>query len=172
MVKRNVEGPAHSLLTDAMKHVCEFCNSSLFYIADTDSDENTDLSYDTKAWKWENSAPTLPHGNMCTLKIMCASCGKVSGKLLFCFDVCSICATPAVTATHIACVAAGIPPAGGGGANNLAGLYLTPLGGGDAGKSFLIASNTEADPTVITVSSAINNNTATEIIMISSWQVF
>jgi len=171
MANKNVEGPAHPLLTDAMKHVCEFCNGTTFQIVNTDSDESTDLPYDTKAWGWENSTPTLPYGNMCVLKLLC-QCGKISGKLLFCFDIASICATPAVTATHIACVAAGIPPAGGGGANNLAGLYLTPIGGTDKGKSFLINSNTEADPTVITLDSAINNDLATEIFMLSSWKVF
>lgn len=169
---KNVEGPAHSLLKDTEKHVCEFCNSSLFYIADTDADENTDLHFDTKAWKWENNTPTLPHGNMQTLKLLCASCGKISGKLIWCLDVCSVCATPAVTLTHIGCTAWAAAGAGGGGANNLAGLYLTPIGGSDKGKSFLINSNTEADPTVLTLNSAINNDTATEIIMISSWKVF
>lgn len=165
---KNVEGPAHSLLRDNKKHVCEFCNGSLFYLADTDADENTDLPADTKAWKWENSAPTLPYGNMQTLKLLC-TCGKISGKLLFVFDLASIVATPVVTATSIACKSVAT---GGGGANNLKGLYLTPLGGSDAGKSFLIASNTEADPTVITLDSAINNDTVDNIIMISSWKVF
>jgi len=165
---KNVEGPAHSLLPDNKKHTCEFCNGSLFYIADTDADENTDLPTDTKAWKWENSAPTLPHGNMCALKLLC-TCGKISGKLLFCFDLASVVATPVVTATHIACKSVAT---GGGGANNLKGLYLTPLGGTDAGKSFEILSNTEADPTVITLTSAINNDTVDDIFMLSSYKVF
>lgn len=168
MANTNVEGPAHRLLPDNKKHVCEFCNGSLFYIADTDSDENTDLRKDTKAWKWEDSAPTLPYGNMCTLNILC-TCGRVSGKLLFCFDLASIVATPVVTATHIATKTVIL---GGGGADNLKGLYLTPLGGTDAGKSFLIASNTVADPTVITLDSAINNDTLDKVFMLSSWKVF
>lgn len=166
----NVEGPAHKLLKDSEKHTCEFCNGSLFYIADTDADENTDLPKDTKAWKWENSAPTLPYGNMCTLKLLC-TCGKISGKLLFVFDLASAMATPAVTATHIACKSVAT---GGGGANNLAGLYLTPIGAGatDKGVSYKILSNTEADPTVITVDGAINDDLADDIFMISSWKVF
>ena len=126
-----------------------------------DADENTDLPSDTKAYLWENSAPTLPYGNMQTLKLLC-HCGKISGKLIWCLDICSVCATPAVTLTHIAAAAA----------NGLAGLYLTPLGGGDVGESFKINSNTLADPTVCTVDAAINNNTATEIVLISSWKVF
>jgi len=168
---KNIEGIAHRLLKDTEKHVCEFCNSSLFYIADTDADENTDLPKDTKAWKWENSAPTLPYANIQTLKLLCVTCGKISGKLLFVFDLCSVCATPVVTATHIACKSVAT---GGGGANNLKGLYLTPIGTGatDKGKSFLIASNTEADPTVITLDSAINNDLLDDIFMISSWKVF
>lgn len=168
---KNVEGPVHALLKDIQKHVCEFCNGSLFQIGVPASDESTDFPYDTKAWKLENSTPTLPYGNMCVVPLLC-KCGKMSGLLAFCFDVCSVCATPAVTLTHVACVAAGVPPLGGGGANNLAGLYLTPIGGTDKGKSFKINSNTEADPTVLTLDSAINNDTATEIVMLSSWKVF
>jgi len=166
---KNVEGPTHRLLPDNKKHTCEFCNGSLFYIADTDADENTDLPADTKAWAWENSAPTLPYGNMQTLKLLC-TCGKISGKLIFCLDVIGAMATPAVTATHIACTAA--VPGPGGGANNLAGLYLTPLGGTGVGTSFKILSNTEADPTVITVDGAINDDVNGSVMLISSWKVF
>lgn len=162
MPNRNVEGFAHRLLTDALKHVCEFCNSSLFYIVNTDSDENTNLPADTKAYLWENSTPTAPYANMETLKIMCASCGKISGKLIWCLDVVSAMATPAVTATHISAAVA----------NGLTGLYLTPLGGTSVGISFPIASNTLADPTVITVTGAINDDSNGEIILLSSWQVF
>lgn len=165
---RNVEGPAHVLLPDNKKHVCEFCNGSLFYIVDTDADENTDLPKDTKAWKWENSTPTLPYGNMQTLKLLC-TCGKISGKLLFCFDVVSAMATPAVTATSIACTTVA---SGGGGANNLKDLYLTPLGGTSKGISYKILSNTEADPTVITVDGAVNDDINGEVFMLSSWKVF
>ena len=169
MGNTNVGGPAHPLVTDLLKHVCEFCNGTLFQIVAPEADENTDLPADTKAWKWENSTPTLPYGNMQTLKLLC-TCGRVSGLLLFCFDVCSACTTPAVTATHIDCTAA--VPGPGGGADNLKGLYLTPLDGTDKGKSFLIASNTEAIPTIITLSSAINNDIAAKIFMLSSWKVF
>lgn len=160
----NVEGPAHSLLKDTEKHVCEFCNGSLFYIVNTDADENTDLPADTKAYKWENSAPTLPYGNMQTLKLLC-TCGKISGKLLFVFDLVNASTTPALTMTHIACAVL---------ANNLAGLYLTPIGAGatDKGVSYKILSNTKADPTIITVDGAINDDVAGDIVMISSWQVF
>lgn len=165
---RNIEGPAHSLLADAKKHVCEFCNGSLFQLSVPEADENTDLPADTKAWKWENSAPTLPEGNMQTLKLLC-TCGKISGLLLWILDTISAMATPAVTATHIACKSVAT---GGGGANNLAGLYLTPLAGTGRGTSFKILSNTEADPTVITVDGAINDDVNGEIMLISSWKVF
>ena len=117
---------------------------------------------DTGIYLLENSAPTLPYGNVCSIPILC-QCGKITGLLAFVFDVCSACATPAVTGTHLAVV---------GDANLWAGYYLTPLGGMTAGVSYLIASNTTADPTVFTVAAGINNNTATEIIMISNWKVF
>ncbi|KKN18801.1 hypothetical protein LCGC14_0952050 [marine sediment metagenome] len=164
MTNRNVEGPAHSLLKDNQKHVCEFCNGSLFQLVDNESDENTDLPADTKAYLWENSVPTLPYANMQTLKLLC-TCGKISGKLLFCFDLVSASTTPALTMTHIACVTT---------VNNLAGLYLTPIGAGatNKGVSYKILSNTVADPTIITVDGAINDDVAGDIVMISSWQVF
>ena len=158
----NQEGAIHSLLADSNKIRCERCYGTQFYVGGPATDENTDLPAQTDAYAWENSAPTLPHGNMNTVVMMCSQCGFLMGKLAFCFDVCSAMTTPAVTATHIAGVAA----------NGLAGLYVTPLGGTSAGVSFVIASNTAADPTVITVTGAINDNTATEIILISSWKVF
>lgn len=158
----NVEGPAHSLLKDTEKHVCEFCNSSLFYIADTDSDENTDLPADTKAYLWENSTPTAPFANMETLKIMCASCGKISGKLIWCMDVCSARGAGSITGTHIAAVAA----------NGLAGLYVTVLGGTSKGVSYPISANSLADPTVMTITGTPNIDAIGESILLSSWKVF
>jgi len=169
MAGKNIGGVAHPLLKDSQKHLCEFCNGTLFQLAKDEADENTDLKSDTKAWKWENSAPTLPYGNMQTLKLLC-QCGRLSGKLLFCLDVIGGMATPAVTATHIACTAA--VPGPGGGANNLKDLYLTPLGGTGVGTSFKILSNTEADPTVITVDGAINDDVNGSVMLISSWKVF
>lgn len=171
MANTNVEGPANVLLKDSQKHVCEFCNGSLFQLANDEADENTDLPADTKAWKWENSTPTAPYGNMQTLKLLC-TCGRLSGKLIWCLDLCTARGAGSITGTHIACTAAGIPPAGGGGANNLAGLHVTVLGGTDKGVSFPILSNTEADPTVMTITGTPNIDAIGEIIMLSSWKVF
>ena len=165
----NPEGPVGPLLTDANKYQCEHCNGSKFYIGVPACDESTDFRAETKAWKWENSTPTGIYGNMQTIPILCAQCGFVSGLLWWCLDIVSAMTTPACTMTSIACVAVA---SGGGGANNLKGLYLTPLAGSSAGTSFIIASNTEADPTVITVTGAINDDTQDDIVMISSWKVF
>ena len=159
----NPEGPVGPLLTDANKFLCEHCNGAKFYVGGPQTDENTDLRAETVAYAWENSAPTLPHGNFNTVILLCAQCGFVSGRLAFAFDVCSAMTTPAVSATHIACAVV---------ADNLKGLYLTPLGGTSAGVSYLIASNTKADPTVITVAAGINDNTNGEVFLISSWKVF
>ena len=161
MANKNVEGPAHRLLADSIKHVCEFCNGSLFQLVDNESDENTDLPADTKAYLWENSAPTAPYGNMETLKLLC-TCGKISGKLLFCFDVCTARGAGSITGTHIAAAAA----------NGLAGLYVTVLGATSAGVSYPILSNTLADPTVMTITGTPAADAVTELIMLSSWQVF
>ena len=165
IIMANPEGPVNALLADSNKIQCEFCNGSKFYIGGPATDENTDLPSDTEAYAWENSAPTLPYGNMCSVVLLCAQCGKVSGKLAFCFDLVSASTTPALTMTHIACA---------GTANNLAGLYLTPIGAGatNKGVSYEILSNTKADPTIITVDGAINDDVAADIVMISSWKVF
>ena len=136
-------------------------SATLFQLVDNESDENTDLPADTKAYLWENSAPTAPYANMETLKLLC-TCGKISGKLLFCFDVCTARAASSITGTHIAAVAA----------NGLAGLYVTVLGGTDAGVSFPISANSLADPTVMTITGTPNADAVGEIIMLSSWQVF
>ena len=157
----NIEGVAHRLLTDALKHVCEFCNGSLFQLVDNEADENIDLPADTKAYLWENSTPTAPHGDMQTLKLLC-TCGRVSGKLLWCLDVCTARAAGSITGTHIAAAAA----------NGLAGLYVTVLGGTSAGVSYPILSNTLADPTVMTITGTPNANAVGEMILLSSWQVF
>jgi len=161
MTKTNVEGPVHALLLDAAKHVCEFCNGSLFQMADTDADENTDLPTDTKAYLWENSTPTAPYGNMQTLKLLC-KCGKISGKLLWCLDVCTARAASSITGTHIAAAAA----------NGLIGLYVTVLGGTSAGISYPISANSLADPTVMTITGTPDADAVGEMIMLSSWKVF
>jgi len=157
------EGAQHPLLLHADKFICEFCGGTTFQIKMPTAVENDTLPTTTKAYLWEDSTPTLPYGNMQTMTVLC-QCGQVMGLLLWCMDVAFACATPAITATSIACVTT---------VNNLKGLYLTPLGAAtDAGKSFLINSNTVADPTVITLDSAINNDAAAKPFLISSWKVF
>lgn len=161
MVNKNVEGPAHSLLPDNKKHVCEFCNGSLFQLVDTDADENTDLPADTKAYLWENNTPTGAEGNMQTLKLL-STCGKISGKLIWCLDTVTARGAGSITGTHIAAAVA----------NGLAGLYVTVLGGTDAGVSFPISANSAADPTVMTITGTPNADAVGELILLSSWKVF
>lgn len=160
MTKKNIEGPVHALLTDANKYQCEFCNGSTFQFGDQ-LDENTDLPADTKAYAWENSTPTLPYGNMHTIPILC-QCGRLSGVLAFCFDVCSARAAGSITGTHIAAAAAG----------GLAGLNVVVLGGTDAGVSFPISTNSLADPTVMTITGTPNADAVGEMIMLTSFKIF
>ena len=158
---KNVEGPGHPLLSDGKKHTCEFCNGSLFYIADTDADENTDLKPDTKAYLWENSAPSGAQGNMQTLKLL-STCGRLSGKLIWALDTITARGASSITGTHIAAAVA----------NGLAGLYVTILGLTDAGVSFPILSNSVADPTVMTITGTPNIDSIGELMLLSSWKVF
>ena len=161
MTNKNVEGPAHSLLPDNKKHVCEFCNGSLFQLVDNEADENTDLPTDTKAYLWENSTPTAPFANMQTLKLL-STCGKISGKLIFCLDMCTARGASSITGTHIAAAVA----------NGLAGLYVTVLGAVSAGISYPISANSAADPTVMTITGTPDVLSIGEMILLSSWKVF
>jgi len=170
MTKKNIEGVVHALLTDVNKVQCEFCNGTKFQLGDQ-MDESTDFPYNTKAWKLENSTPTNIQGNMYMIPLLC-NCGKISGILAFCLDVCSARGLNSITGTAIACVAAGIPPAGGGGADNLKGLMITLLGGDDAGTEYEISANTEADPTVMTIVGTPAANTVGELILLSSFKLF
>ncbi len=161
MAGKNIEGVGHPLLRHSKKHLCEFCNGTLFQIAKDEADENTDLKSDTKAYLWENSTPTEPHANMQTLKLLC-QCGRLSGKLIWCLDLCTARAASSITGTHIAAAVA----------NGLAGLYVTVLGGTSAGVSYPILSNTLADPTVMTITGTPNANAVGQMILLSSWKVF
>ena len=155
-----VEGPKHKLLIDSNKIQCEFCNGTHFQLA-WQLDENTDLPADTKAYLWENSAPTLPFGNMQTLVLLC-QCGKIMGKLAWCLDVCTARGANSITGTHIAAAVA----------NGLIGLYVIVLGGTSAGLSYLITANSLADPTVMTIVGTPNADAVTEKIMLSSFKIF
>jgi hypothetical protein len=156
----NIEGPVHALLADTNKVQCEFCNGTHFQLA-WQMDENTDLPADTEAYAWENSTPTLPYGNMQTLVLLC-QCGKISGKLVWCLDVCTARAASSITGTHIAAAAA----------NGLAGLYVTVLGGTSAGVTYPISANTLADPTVMTITGTPNADAVGEMILLSSFKPF
>jgi hypothetical protein len=160
MTKKNIEGPVHALLSDANKYQCEFCNGTTFQLGDQ-MDENTDFPSDSKAYLWENSTPTGALGNMQTIPLLC-QCGRVSGVLAFCLDICSARAAGSITGTHIAAAAA----------NGLAGLYVMPLGGTDAGTQFPISANSLADPTVMTITGTPNADTVGELILLSSFKVF
>lgn len=165
MANTNVGGPAHRLLADSLKHVCEFCNGTLFQIVNTDADENTDLPSDTLAYKWENSAPTGILGNMNTLKLLCGHCGKISGKLLFGFDIVSARGANSITGTSIAVAIVG-------NIDKFKGMYVTVLGGTSIGISYPILSNTVADPTVFTITGTPAADAVTELMMLSDWKVF
>lgn len=166
----NIEGVVHKLLTDANKVQCEFCNGTTFQLG-FQLDESTDFPYPTKAWKLENSDPTNIQGNMYMIPLLC-QCGEISGKLAFCIDICSARDANMITGTAVDCVAAGVPPLGGGGADNLKGLYVTLLGGDDAGTQYEITANTEAAPTVMTIVGTPAANTVGELILISSFKNF
>lgn len=160
MTNKNVEGVINALLIDSNKVQCEYCNGSTFQLG-FQMDENTDLPSDGKAYAWENSAPTDILGNMHTLVLLC-QCGRPSGKLVFCIDVCSARGSNSITGTHIA----------GAAANGLIGLYIVLLGGTDRGTQYEISANTLADPTVMTIVGTPNVDTIGELMLLTSFKLF
>jgi len=160
MVKKNIEGVVHALLTDLNKVQCEFCNGTKFQLGDQ-MDENTDFPVDTKAYLWENSTPTAPYANLQTIPLLC-NCGKIMGLLAFGLDVCTARGASSITGTHIAAVVA----------NGLAGLNVVVLGGTDAGVSFPISANSAADPTIMTITGTPNANAVGEMILLTSFKIF
>ena len=82
---------------------------------------------------------------------LCNSCGHEWVPLWYMFDIATGAATKAVTFTNIVTTSA---------ANLLAGLYCVPLdaAGTDIGKYYIVESNTKADPAVISMTVATNDN--------------
>lgn len=154
------EGVINALLTDANKIICDHCQGTTFQIG-FQMDENINLPSHTKAYAWEDSDPTNIQGNMYTAVLLC-QCGQITGKLVFCLDVCLARGSNSITGTAIKAAVA----------NSLVGLYITLLGGDDVGTQYEITANSLADPTVMTIVGTPAANTATELILLSSFKNF
>jgi ribosomal protein S27E len=131
-------------VTDATKIVCSNCGDTRFMLSSTIDDPN-DITGDT-----EFAALLLTNAGfpIFGLVALCENCGHEQCHYWHIMDVAAS-NGGALTMTHLVQATT---------ANLMAGLYCFPLAGTDIGKYFTIATNTAADPTVITPTVAPNND--------------
>ena len=143
-VKRNgIEGTVSALVTDATKIVCSYCGGTSFMLSSTMDDPN-DVAGDTD---FAALLITFASGTSCQgLVALCSECGHEQVPLWYMFDTFASDGA-AFTATNLVQATT---------ADLLVGLYIIVTIGTDAGKYFTVATNTAADPTVITPSIAPN----------------
>ena len=156
MTKANIEGPVNKLLTDANKMQCEFCNGSTFQVGDL-CDENTDFPTVCRCYDMEHDAGY----DKIVIPFLC-QCGKISGKLLYVYDVCTARGLSSFTGTNLDAAVA----------NSLKGSFLIVLGGTDKDKWFPITANSAADPTVLTVTGTPNLDAIGEGFIVSDFKSF
>lgn len=141
----NVEGPVSPLVADSTKYQCSNCNGSKFYISTTLDDFNDVAQATTEA------ALLLTNAGGKGIQaevLLCVQCGHQQVSWWVIFDVGTTNAG-AVTMTDLVQATT---------ANLMAGLYMIPMVGTDVEKYFIVATNTAADPTVITPTVAPNND--------------
>jgi hypothetical protein len=139
------EGTQFNHITDANKRVCERCGGTEFCILAAHADPNSSLDT-TAASTFADYAITCTGGNINGTVYGCMQCGQEQAD----FWVIDVGASTgaAITMTNLDASVA----------NGLAGCYVIVDDGTDAGKYYIIASNTAAAPTVITVTVATNND--------------
>ena len=152
----NIEGPVSALVTDAMKVQCDKCNGVKFSISSTFDNINNVASAVESALGLTNVGVEDIQGTV----LLCLQCGVQQIGHVSIFDIAAGAAAAAITMTNLVSTSA----------NNLAGWYMVYLdaAGTDTGKYSVIASNTAADPTVITVTVA-TNNTEVGYYWITNW---
>ena len=144
----NAEGAESDHVLDAAKYRCPFCGGVKFMISTT-LDEADDIIEDTV-----HAALLLTNaGSYDTLGlvVLCDSCGHESVPWWLMFDIATGAAAAAVTMTDM--VQATTTDL----AKGLYALYLSSAGT-DTGLYYEVTTNTAADPTVLTMTIATNNN--------------
>lgn len=141
MVK-NVEGPVSKHVPDSTKIVCPRCNSSNFQLSSTLDDPN-DIVKDEV---FKALLLTITGGSIQGLVALC-HCGNEFVPLWYLLDVGTAAVGGVITMTNLDQATT---------ADLMAGLYAIPMVGTDVGKYFIVASNTAAAPTVITMTVAPN----------------
>jgi len=147
-VKRNaIEGIKSALLPDTSKKACDYCGGTSFMINKLICDDPADIAGATAfaALDITKGAGSDPIGQI----LLCDQCGHEQLGQVIIFDVCTF--TGAETTPALTDLDCGI-------INNLAGWWFVCLVGDDLGKYVSIASNSVADPTVLTLAFAVADN--------------
>ena len=142
------EGNESSHVVDAAKYLCPYCGGTEFQISKT-LDEADDITEDTvhAALKLTNAGAYDTLG----LVVLCSGCGHESVPWWIMLDISTGAAGAAVTMTDmVQATTANL-------ANGLYALYLDAAGT-DTGLYYTVTTNTAADPTVLTMTIATNNN--------------
>ena len=141
----NVEGPISPIVIDSVKFVCQNCNGVKFSVSTT-MDDPADARDDA-----DFTALLITYASGTSMQGIigiCLQCGHEQSLFWQIFDA-GANTGAATTMTNLVQATT---------ANLLAGAYAMPMVGTDIGKYFTIASNTAADPTVITTSVAPNDD--------------
>lgn len=133
----NIEGPISALVPDSTKYQCSNCNGVKFSISTTLDNFNDVVQATVEAAYFVTNAGGKDIQGEVAL---CLQCGNEQVLWWIIIDVGSTTGA-ATTMTDMVTTEA---------ADLLAGLYGIPMVGTDVEKYFIVLSNTEADPTVIT----------------------
>lgn len=140
----NREGAEHStFVIDSQKIVCPFCNGTQMFLSNLMDDPN-DITEDTVFSAIGITAAGSP---IMGLVALCKQCGHTHVPLWYFYDVSATTTTALIMTNLDASVA-----------NGLAGAFAICLVGTDQYKYVIIASNTAATPTTLTVAFALNND--------------
>lgn len=138
------EGAEHStFVIDTNKIVCPYCNGTQMMVSNLMDDPN-DIIEDTV---FAARLISITGGSFQGLVALCKQCGHTHVPLWYFYDITASTGTSQVMTNLDAS-----------GANGLAGAFLIALVGTDIRKYVLIASNTLAAPTTITLAFALNND--------------
>ena len=141
----NIEGPVSALVPDSTKYQCSNCNGVKFSVSTTLDNFNDVAGATTET----DLLLTNVGGKDIQAEVaLCLQCGNEQVLWWVIFDV-GANTGAATTMTDLVQATT---------ANLMAGLYMVPMVGSDVEKYFIIASNTAADPTVITTTIAPNDD--------------
>ena len=145
MSNKNVEGAISPLVIDSEKYQCSHCNGVEFMVSKT-LDNFNDVALATR-----EAALLLTNAGGKDIQALVGLCAQCGHEQVLWWIILDVGANTGAATTMTDLVQATT-------ANLMAGLYMIPMVGSDVEKYFIIASNTAADPTVITTTVAPNDD--------------